>query len=100
MLYSIGIILLMFGQRSFWEEMLEAREQKELEKKMAGEAHEEDLKPFEVQELSYDPTENIWNNNSHYFQTVHVGNVNFKALKKTGKTSVETNDDENASDSI
>lgn len=99
-LYAVGIILLIFGQRSFWDGIQETTKQKEAGRKMAEESRKASSKAFEVQELVYDPAHNAWKNNNPYFQTLHVGSVNFKALKKGGNTSIETNDDENASDSF
>ncbi|MCC9167732.1 hypothetical protein [Pontibacter harenae] len=99
-LYAIGIILLIFGQRNFWEELQEASEQNEAKKKMLEEAFIASNRKFEVQELVYDSTKNLWKNKYPYFQTIQVGNVNFKALKRSKKTTIETNDDENASESF
>lgn len=99
-LYVIGITLLIFGQRSFWEDFKVASKQKEAAKKMANEALLASEKGFEVQTLEYDSIQKSWKNKATYFQILHVGNVNFKALKRFNKTFVETNDDENASDSF
>ncbi|SFJ18557.1 hypothetical protein [Myroides guanonis] len=99
-LYVIGITLLIFGQRSFWEDFKVASKQKETAKKIADEALLASEKGFEVQTLEYDSIQKSWKNKATYFQTLHVGNVNFKALKRFNKTFVETNDDENASDSF
>lgn len=100
LLYVIGITLLIFGQRSFWEDFKEESKGKESAKKMADEAQLVSDKKFEVQTLEYDSIQKSWKNKATYFQTLHVGNVNFKALKRFNKTTVETNDDENASDSF
>ncbi len=101
LLYFIGIILLIFGQRSFWEELQLAQKQKELNKKKSQEALLAANKKFEVQELTFDSSERRLKNNDIYFQTVHLGTVNFKALKKPVSSSqVETNDEEYASDSF
>ena len=102
-LYAIGAFLLLFGQRDFWEGILEEQKQKEIAKKQSEEAKIASEKKFEVQNLSYDSITKTWKNAGHYFQTIHVGNVNFKAIKasqKSSKTVIETNDDENASDSL
>lgn len=102
LLYTIGALLLLFGQRDFWEGLLEEQKQKEFAKKQSEEAKVASEKKFEVQNLVYDSVGKTWKNEGLYFQTIHVGNVNFKALtsaQKKSKTVVETNDDENASDS-
>lgn len=99
-LYAMGIILLIFGQRNFWEEIQKAKKQKETAKKQANEARIALQKKFEIQTVVYDSLQKTWKNEYHYFQTIHVGNVNFKALKKTVKTTRETHDDENTSDSF
>lgn len=100
LLYAIGILLLIFGQRHFWEDILQTVKQKESAKKMAEEARVASEKAFEVQQLTYDSSLHIWKNMNPYFQTLHIGKINFKALPQGKKSTVETNDDENASDSI
>lgn len=100
LLYVIGITLLIFGQRNFWEEIKEADKQKEATKKAMEQAEIASNKKFEVQTLYYDSVQKSWENKDVYFQTLHVGNINFKALKRFNKTTIETHDDENASDSF
>lgn len=100
LLYAIGITLLIFGQRNFWEDIKKEERQKEAAKKAMKEAEIASSKEFEVQTLVYDSIHKTWQNKDIYFQTLHVGNINFKALKRFNKTTVETNDDENASDSF
>lgn len=100
-LYAIAVVFLVFGNRDLWRKLQEAGRQKEASRKMAEEAVIASNKPFEVQELDLDPVTGTWKNRHAYFQPVHVGNVNFKALRpKTKSTGVETNDDENASDTF
>lgn len=99
-LYATGIILLIFGQRNFWEKIQQAQKESEAAKKRSEEAFIASNKKFEIQELTYDSTKNLWKNKYPYFQILQVGNVNFKALTKSEKTSIETNDDENASESL
>ncbi|MFD2940243.1 hypothetical protein [Flavobacterium notoginsengisoli] len=96
-LYILGILLLIFGQRNFWESLLKEAEDKKEALKLRKEAQEAFSQKFEIQKLQYDSVKRIWKNNSLYFQTIHTGSINFKALKN--KTVVETNDDENASES-
>lgn len=100
-LYFVGVVLLLFGQRSFWEKYKDAQRQIAQEKIQQSEVEKVSNKPFETQKVEYDSITNTWKNEHRYFQTVHVGNVNFKALNKKGiKTTIEDNDDENASDSF
>lgn len=96
-LYILGIGLLLFGNRSFWKEYQEAKAN---EKKAKAKAHANDdiTKRFETQKLEYDSIHKSWKNPNYYFQVVSLGNFNFKTLQK-GKTTIETNDVENASDS-
>lgn len=98
-LYVLGILLLIFGQRSFWESLLKEAEDKKEALKLRKEAEDASSKKFEVQKLEYDSVKGKWKNNTLYFQTIHTGSINFKALKNKTKTVVETNDDENASES-
>jgi len=100
LLYALGIILLLFGQRNFWEELLAKNKEDEYNRKSAEEAKISATKNFEVQYLNYDSTQNVWKNKQYYFQTLHLGKINFKALKRDTKTTIEQHDDENASDSI
>ncbi|MDM1406754.1 hypothetical protein [Myroides sp. DF42-4-2] len=99
-LYLVGIVLLLFGQRSFWEKYKETRKQVALQEKQQQEEAMISNRPFEIQEVAYDSTRGVWKNDHVYFQTIHVGNVNFKSLKNRGTTTVEHHDDENASDSF
>lgn len=99
-LYLIGIALLLFGQRSFWDKFKEARKQVALEKKQQQEEALISNRPFEIQEIEYDSIRGKWKNDRVYFQTIHVGNVNFKSLKNRRTTTVEHHDEENASDSF
>jgi len=100
-LYFVGIALLLFGQRSFWEKYKESQRQLEQEKRQQREVDIASNKSFETQEVIYDSVNKKWKNDHYYFQTVHVGNVNFKAGSKKGtKTTIEDHDDENASDSF
>lgn len=100
-LYLIGIVLLVFGYPNFLDKITEAGRMKEEANRIRKEAEEASSKPFEVQELVYDPNSDTWKNENYYFQTIHVGQVNFKALLTVKKrNAIETNDDENASDSF
>lgn len=100
-LYATGIVLLVSGNRGLWEKLREENRRAEADRKLAEEARVLSSRPFEVQELTKDPKTNAWTNAHHYIQTVHVGRVNFKALRpRLGNSSVETNDDENASDTF
>ncbi|MCL8001048.1 hypothetical protein M8994_22915, partial [Brucella sp. 21LCYQ03] len=100
MLYLIGFFLLVFGHPNFWDKITEADRKKRETKRIQQEAAVASAKPFEVQELVFDTASNTWKNKLPYFQTIHVGQVNLKAFRNSGSTTVETNDDENASDSL
>ncbi|GLB50427.1 hypothetical protein [Neptunitalea lumnitzerae] len=97
LLYIIGLGLLVFGNRNFWDELQESRKKEKLEDEKK---HVNDgiAKRFETQRLEYDAATGKWKNPNYYFKVINLGNFNFKTLNK-GKTTVETNDDENASDS-
>jgi len=100
-LYFVGVVLLLFGQRSFWERYKETQRQMQQEKRQQREAEITSKKSFEIQEITYDSLTEKWKNEYFYFQTVHVGNVNFKARNKREiKTTIEESDEENASDSF
>ncbi|MEN4761040.1 hypothetical protein ABEG63_11955 [Chryseobacterium sp. C39-AII1] len=98
-LYGIGVILLIFGNKEFFENLKEEKELAKEKERQALEAENEKKKSFEVQKLEYDSAKSEWRNPNFYFQIVNVGNVNFKALKKNAKVQLETNDDEKASES-
>lgn len=98
-LFASAVLFLIFGNRDLWRKLEEAGRQREASRRMAEEARIASSKPFEVQELHFDPASAGWKNPHAYFQPVHVGNVNFKALRPKS-TGVETNDDENASDTF
>lgn len=98
-LYCTGIVLLIFGNKEFFENLKEEKELAKENEKKDLEAEKEKNKPFEVQKLEYDSVKAEWKNPNFYFQIVNVGNVNFKALKKNTKVQLETNDDEKASES-
>ncbi len=98
-LYLLGIALLLFGNRDLWDELQESWE-KEKKQKALVEANKDVEKRFETQRLQYDSISKTWKNPTYYFQIVNLGNLNFKALKKKGRTTVEIDDDENASDSL
>ena len=100
-LYFVGVVLLLFGQRSFWEKYKETQKQIQQEKRQQREVELASNKPFEIQEVTYDSLHKKWKNEHHYFQTVSIGKVNFKARsKKEIKTTIEQHDEENASDSF
>lgn len=99
-LYLTGIVLLIFGYPGFWDKITEANQKKNQAIRIRHEAKEASSKPFEVQQLELDTVSNTWKNKHLYFQTVHVGQINFKAVRIAKKSTIETNDDENASDSF
>lgn len=99
LLYSLAVLLLIFGNRDLWDEVLEQRELAEKNKKLVAESAKNSEKQFEIQKLQYDSISGQWKNPHHYFQLINVSYVNFKAINKGKKTTIETDDDENASDS-
>lgn len=98
-LYSSGLFLLIFGNRDLWDEVLKEREVAAKNRKLLTEANKDLEKRFEVQKLEYDSVKNQWSNPHYYFQLVNVSYINFKSLNASKKTSIESDDDEIASDS-
>lgn len=99
LLYITGLFLLIFGNRDLWDEVREERREAEKNQKLLTEANRDLEKRFEVQQLEYDSLNNQWKNPHYYFQLVNASYINFKALNKTKRTSIESDDDEIASDS-
>ena len=100
LLYFIGIFLLIFGNRDFIEKIQANEDEKIKQKKSAELAENERNRKFETQKLSYDSIAKRLVNKNISFQTVIV-QANFNAQKSANKvTKIETNDDENASDSL
>lgn len=102
LLYLMGIILLIFGNRQFWEKIRAEEEKKEQDSKRLEMAAVESLKKFEVQKLAFDQVKKKWNNKHVSFQIIHLDGISFERANspKAGIIKVETNDDENASDSL
>lgn len=98
-LYLIGISLLIFGNRDLWDELQEDKKKVDSDKKLREEALKNFDKKFTVQKLEYDSVAQKWKNPHHHFQLINVSYVNFKALNKGKITTIESNDDEDASDS-
>lgn len=99
LLYVIAIILFIFGNSSFLEKIKKEKEENKKSLKIKAEVAEISSRKFEVQPLTFDSIDNRWKNESIYFQTVHLGKVDFKSTPTVNKTIIETNDDENASES-
>jgi len=96
-LYLLAISFFLFGNREFWAKYIQSKEE-EREKETLAKVNKGVEKRFETQKLQYDSVSKRWVNPNFYFQVINVGKINFKAIKK-GKTTIETNSDENASDS-
>lgn len=98
LLFTIGIVLLLFGNRKFWdiyqEGKLKAKKQEEL-----AHANDDVVSRFETQKLVYDTETSTWNNPNIYFRIINLGNVNYDALKKKNGSVKESNTVENASSS-
>lgn len=101
LLYLLGICFLIIGNRNLWDEIQEDIEKENNSKKKNAQAKEAANKKFETQQLVYDQEKKQWKNPHLFFQVVNAGsNINFKALNnKSKKTTVEFNDDEDATDS-
>ncbi|GFD75993.1 hypothetical protein [Tenacibaculum mesophilum] len=97
-LYLLGISLLLFGNRNLWDKWQESREKYKREKALAT-VNDNVEKRFETQKITYDTITKTWKNSNFYFQTINLGNVNFKTLRKKGRTTIELDGDENASSS-
>ncbi|MXN90478.1 hypothetical protein GR160_04495 [Flavobacterium sp. Sd200] len=97
-LYILGVGLLIFGNRDLWDELQEERAEIQKQQDLLKIQKEVLNQQFDSQKLQYDSVTKKWKNPEFYFQVVNVGKINFKALKK-GKTKVETDTDEDATDS-
>lgn len=100
LLYLIGTSLLVFGNRQFWEKFQEEEKKKLEEEKLAKQAKVESYRKFETQNLIFDKKNKVWKNNHISFNTISVGKVSFPPIPKEGSVKKETNDDENASESL
>lgn len=98
LLFAVGLLFLLFGNRKFWENYQQEK-LKEKKRKDLIHANDDVVSRFETQKLVFDTITSKWKNPVVYFQTVNLGNVNYKALQKKGKTVIETNTTENASSS-
>lgn len=99
LLYLIGIVLLCFGNRQFWEKIQAENKKKKHEDKGRITAKKNSIKPFETQVVVYDPVNKKWENNHISFQTIHVTNLSFDPPTKESVLTIEVNDEEYASDS-
>ena len=95
-LYLLGLGLLLFGNRDLWDELQESWKEEKKQKDLLL-VNKDVEKRFETQKLEYDSVSKKWTNPKYYFQVINAGSPNFKALKKS--TKVETDSDEDASDS-
>ena len=100
LLYLIGIILLVFGNKQFWERFQEEEKKKLLDERLAKDAKVESFRKFETQDILFDKKNKIWKNNHISFNTINLGKVDFISEKQNGNVKKETNDDETASDSL
>ena len=98
-LYIIAIVLFVFGNSSFLQKIKAEREKEKEEQKTKAYIENISSKEFEVQPLVFDSINQKWKNESTYFQTMYLGKVDFKNTPKIKRSVVETNDDENASES-
>lgn len=60
LLYLIGIVLLCFGNRQFWEKIQAENKKKKHEDKGRITAKKNSFKPFETQVVVYDPVNKKW----------------------------------------
>ncbi|WDF70014.1 hypothetical protein PQ465_06460 [Sphingobacterium oryzagri] len=98
-LYALGAMLLLFGNRALWDELQAERLANKQRERIAAQAAEAAAKSFEVQKLAFDSTTKKFYNPHPYFQLINASYVNFKALNRGKKTTIELDDDEYASDS-
>jgi|GEM_PF-1285113 len=106
LLYTSSILLFLFGNREFWKDIQNEQEKDEKKQKAIEEAKHNLEDRFEVQSVVFDPSQRKLVNKDPYFQLIKVSGI---ASIPTDKISVpetasstvkiETNDDENASDS-
>jgi len=96
-LYLLGIGLFLFGNRNFWNDLQDSWKEQERQKAVLD-VNKDIEKKFETQKLQRDSVSKTWKNPKYYFQVINLGSPNFKALKK-GRTTVETDISEDASDS-
>lgn len=99
LLYLITIVFFIFGNSSFLEKIKKEKDENKKAQKLKAEMAEISSRKFEVQPLFFDSIDNRWKNKSVYFQTIHLGKIELKSPKTINKTIIETNDDENASES-
>lgn len=99
LLYIIGVLFLFFGNKNFWNDLKVEKEKEKIRQKESEAAKINIKKKFEVQSLQYDSINGQWKNPHFYFQLINVSYVNFSPANKAKKTVIESNDDENASDS-
>lgn len=97
LLYFLGIVLLVFGNRDLWDELKDFYQEKERKKKLLH-VNDAVVDRFETQTLAYDPVSKRLKNPSHYFQLIGLGNINFKATRK-GTSRIESDNDEDATSS-
>lgn len=97
-LYIVGIFLLIFGNRDLWDELQEQKEEEKKARKTLAETGKHLKKEFEIQTLEYDSVNKKWTNPHVYFQLVNAGYINFNTADKEKSTTIETDDDEDASD--
>ncbi|MDL1912941.1 MAG: hypothetical protein FDW93_00195 [Bergeyella sp.] len=100
LLYLIGVSFFVLGNRKFWDKIQEEEKKKEQERKKRERAYVESFKKFEIQNLMYDSVNRIWKNNHISFQRIHIEKVSFSPMSKINMAKTETNDDENASESL
>lgn len=98
-LYSVGAIFLLFGNRALWDELQDERERIKQADKLVAQAADAAAKKFEVQKLVLDSASGKLKNPHPYFQLINASYVNFKAINRGKKTTIELDDDEQASDS-
>jgi hypothetical protein len=100
LLYLTGSVLILFGNREYWEK-LKNEERRNVRKKRIEELSSiESSKAFEIQKITFDSVKKEWINKHISFQTIVIPS-DFKATNKVEKiTSIETDREENASDSF
>lgn len=98
-LYIVGVILLIFGNKNLWNGLQREREEGKKARRAQNLVGNHIKNSFEVQTLRYDSVRQQWINPHVYFQLVNASYVNFSNENRGKRTTIETAAEENASDS-
>ena len=99
-LYILGVVLLLFGNRKALELFLQ---NDATDDELNGEDEKLDIyKRFEIQRLKFNEQTNELNNPVPYFEIMRIdeSDIGVRGAKGVARTAIETDDTENASDSL